>query len=750
MKLRARRRDGRLRQEVRILKGITKEIASSGKAGRWWAVGKSLEDLPRLRIQSNVITLNAALSALGNCHRWQLALRLLGGASRELRAEVQSYSICITACTRAAAPTKGRELFDELKLQLLPDLVAYAAAISAEASAGHWQQAMALFQEMTLQKLVPNVVVHSAVITAMENAAQWKLALATLAEMCTSGPQPNVVSFSAAISACEKCGRWVPAVDLFNTMQEVFVQPNTITLNGLTAAFVKDGQWRKAYRLIAAVPGLKCRTNSISHCSAILACGQGDGWTRALWSFASLGQLSLGQSVFCNNSAITACGKAWHQALHLASLLQEGMAPDVVTYGALTNALAEGTQWQLALAVLADMHGFPDSACFSAALTACEHAACWRAGLQLLEDMVVARVFDEIACTLGISMCHKAGEWRSALAVFNGLIKKQVSPGEANFGAALMACADGGAWVCAVTLLDAMMEQKLTPDCWAAGSAAHAVGQRLGPEAAYEILEKFRDRWQTKHSSIDAWQLASTIQAKVLNLASGVIALEKPAGIRTEDLVQGAACLVSRLDHPTSGVLPLPLGIEGSLPAQWLQAQFAARLVQKEYLCLCEGGSLGAVGSTGTIDSPLQTTEVSRFGRHFSRTVASSQGRSACTRFEVRERFAIRHGLEVILLRAKPITGRTHQIRVHFASIGRPLLGDLSYGLRDDSVFPDCPRLFLHCRQIQLRDLTGKSFVAECPLPTDLRDVLLLFRGGLQKTDAAQKLVPMLSALGSL
>ncbi|CAE7722664.1 rluC, partial [Symbiodinium sp. KB8] len=299
-----------------------------------------------------------------------------------------------------------------------------------------------------------------------------------------------------------------------------------------------------------------------------------------------------------------------------------------------------------------------------------------------------------------------------------------------------MACADGGAWVCAVALLDDMMQRKLTPDCWAAGSAAHAVGQRLGLEAAYELLEKLRDRWQSKHSSIDAGQLASTIEAKVLNLASGVIAFEKPAGIRTEDLVRGVACLVSRLDHPTSGVLPLPLGIEGSLPAQWLQAQFAARLVQKEYLCLCEGGSLGAVGSTGTIDSPLQTTEVSHFGRHFSRTVVSPQGRSACTRFEVRERFAIRHGLEVMLVLAKPFTGRTHQIRVHLASIGRPLLGDLSYGLRDDSVLPDCPRLFLHCRQILLRDLTGKPFVAECPLPTDLRNVLLLFRGGLQKTGA--------------
>ncbi|CAE7469505.1 unnamed protein product [Symbiodinium natans] len=568
------------------------------------------------------------------------------------------------------------------------------------------------------------VVAYSAVISAMENAAQWKLALAMLARMmCASGAQPNVVSFSAAISACEKCGQWMSATDLVSTMKDLHVQPNIVTINGVSAAFAKAGKWQKAHNLLTEAAGSKCETNIISYSSAILAYGQLSEWMGALSTFAALGQLRLKRSLFCVNSAIAACGKSWHQALNLASFAEE--RPDVVTCGALMNALAEGTEWELALTVLAEMHGSPDSACFSAGLGACEKAACWREGLQLLEDMAVARVLDEIACTLGISVCHKAGRWRDALGIFEDLANLQVRPSEANYGAALMACGEGGAWVSAIALLQDMMQKNFTPDCWAAGSAANAVRQGLGAEAANELLDKLRSRWQLTHSGMGSWELAAMIQAEMLKQATGIIAVAKPAGIRTEELVQGRVCLVSRLDHPTSGVLPLPLGSEGSLPAQWLQAQFAARLVDKEYLCLCEGPSLGAVGSTGKIDSPLQTTEVGHLGRQFSRTVVSQHGRPACTKFEVLETFAIRRGMEVMFLLAKPLTGRTHQIRVHLASIGRPLIGDLSY---DESVLPGCPRLFLHCRQIQLRDLEGQPFVAECPLPLDLTNVLVQFR----------------------
>ncbi|CAE8649412.1 unnamed protein product [Polarella glacialis] len=80
-------------------------------------------------------------------------------------------------------------------------------------------------------------------------------------------------------------------------------------------------------------------------------------------------------------------------------------------------------------------------------------------------------------------------------------------------------------------------------------------------------------------------------------------------------------------------------------------------------------------------------------------------------------------GRELMLLRMRPLTGRTHQIGVRLASIGRPLLGDLSYGATEASVLRSCPQLFLHCRRIELRDLAGKPFVAGSTLPQELEEV---------------------------
>ena len=75
-----------------------------------------------------------------------------------------------------------------------------------------------------------------------------------------------------------------------------------------------------------------------------------------------------------------------------------------------------------------------------------------------------------------------------------------------------------------------------------------------------------------------------------------------------------------------------------------------------------------------------------------------------------------------MLLRVKPVTGRTHQIRVHFAALGRPIVGDLSYGGDNGGV--RASRLFLHCQRLVLRDLAGEVVSVEAPLPSELDQIL--------------------------
>jgi 23S rRNA pseudouridine1911/1915/1917 synthase len=99
-------------------------------------------------------------------------------------------------------------------------------------------------------------------------------------------------------------------------------------------------------------------------------------------------------------------------------------------------------------------------------------------------------------------------------------------------------------------------------------------------------------------------------------------------------------------------------------------------------------------------------------------------GRDAITRYRVVESLA---GGQYALVEAEPVTGRTHQIRVHMAAIGHPVVGDATYGKRSGFV----PRQFLHAWRLAFAmPLSGRLVEFESPLPADLRLALSKLRQG--------------------
>jgi 23S rRNA pseudouridine1911/1915/1917 synthase len=124
----------------------------------------------------------------------------------------------------------------------------------------------------------------------------------------------------------------------------------------------------------------------------------------------------------------------------------------------------------------------------------------------------------------------------------------------------------------------------------------------------------------------------------------------------------------------------------------------------------------------GTVDRPI-----GRDPRERKRmSVRSAGGRAAVTHYAVRERFP-----GATLLDVSPETGRTHQIRVHLASLGHPIVGDATYGGRrkapgeTGAVLAACPRQALHAARLAfVHPVTGAPLVLEAGLPADLRSVL--------------------------
>lgn len=158
--------------------------------------------------------------------------------------------------------------------------------------------------------------------------------------------------------------------------------------------------------------------------------------------------------------------------------------------------------------------------------------------------------------------------------------------------------------------------------------------------------------------------------------------------------------LVHRLDKETSGIILVAKNLQ---TFDYLQGLFKSRDINKTYLALVDG-KLNP--NTGVIDIPLKRDMVDK-----TKFIATKFGRLAKTQYEVIEYIDGR-----TYLRVMPLTGRTHQIRVHLASIGHPVVGDKKYNPADASI-----RLFLHSHKISFLDMHGekREFVSE--LPNDLR-----------------------------
>ena len=175
--------------------------------------------------------------------------------------------------------------------------------------------------------------------------------------------------------------------------------------------------------------------------------------------------------------------------------------------------------------------------------------------------------------------------------------------------------------------------------------------------------------------------------------------------------------IVHRLDKDTSGLI---IVAKKDVARRYLQRQFKARKVKKVYVALLEGRLQPA---RGVIEAPIGRDKKRR-----KRMAVVEGGREARTAYRVIEYFHDR--VDYTLVEAEPRTGRTHQVRVHFASIGHPLAGDPVYGFRKQRL-SSLRRQFLHAQTLGF-DLPGSDEYVEltAELPDDLRVVLEELRRG--------------------
>jgi 23S rRNA pseudouridine1911/1915/1917 synthase len=168
--------------------------------------------------------------------------------------------------------------------------------------------------------------------------------------------------------------------------------------------------------------------------------------------------------------------------------------------------------------------------------------------------------------------------------------------------------------------------------------------------------------------------------------------------------------IVHRLDKDTSGLLVVA---KSDAAHRALAAQFKTHTAQRTYLAVVRGR---VRRDEGTISAPLGRHPVRR-----TRIAVVERGRPAVTRYTVLERFR-----EATLLACRLETGRTHQIRVHLAHAGHPLLGDPVYGR---ARAPEIARQALHAARLEFtHPRTGRCVICTAPLPEDFARLLARLR----------------------
>jgi len=211
--------------------------------------------------------------------------------------------------------------------------------------------------------------------------------------------------------------------------------------------------------------------------------------------------------------------------------------------------------------------------------------------------------------------------------------------------------------------------------------------------------------------------LHETADYMVLNKPPGIVVHPAPgheSGTLTQAVIEyapelggvgepGREGLVHRLDKDTSGLIVFAKNGEF---LELLQHQFKSRVIEKQYLALVDESP---PTSKGRVEAAI-----ARDPKHRQRFSVQEGGRAAETVFYIRERFK-RH----TLLELHPITGRTHQVRIHMQFLECPVVGDRIYGRRYPSL--DVERQMLHAWKMAI---PGQGDF-EAPIPEDLKDAML-------------------------
>ncbi|CAK9045149.1 unnamed protein product [Durusdinium trenchii] len=627
---------------------------------------------------------NVALGSWASGSRWKEALDLLQQTPPSRR-QLFACSAALSACGKSTAWQAALTLMKEmLAEEVHADVVCYNTLISACGKGGQWTLALEVLQEMK-RKMRPSNASYSATISACEKAFRWREALALLEE--AHAVRPQLSCFNAAISACEKCHKWQMALNIFQEISQRRQSPDRISFNACISACAGESIWTIALHLLQQMPRCQLTPGAITRSAVITACEKALQWQVVL--------KILDQPGFGRGSATE---------LHQAMWYLSKQAPSSQTQLKALQGAREATGLVDEFKVKQLVSLLRSFASMLVTDRDLFHKAA--ASLELkIEGSLQTQELANVAWAFAVSSSLSSG------SIFDSVERTLTVRGEALLADHASICTDPMARDYAEGMLGVV---------WSLNYAG-VLSQRFldfAHQTLYQLteLEGCFAMEPVRSSSINA--------GLPLLLETGDVAvLQKPAGWQVDDGHQNTAEDVSllstlvrsmtslrrfhllsdsafshgflhRLDVPTSGLI---LVAKTHRAFYDMRLQLASGLLKRDYTVLCHGF---IPEKRDEVRSPVHWWSD---GRSTSSSVGQF-GRPSITIY-----YNCSHYLgendSLCLVSIRILTGRKHQIRVHSAHIGHPVVCDERYSAektyRSDMHW--CPRSFLHRSSLQFR-----------------------------------------------
>eukprot|EP00933_Yihiella_yeosuensis_P049555 TRINITY_DN4658_c2_g1_i1.p1 TRINITY_DN4658_c2_g1~~TRINITY_DN4658_c2_g1_i1.p1 ORF type:complete len:1023 (-),score=170.74 TRINITY_DN4658_c2_g1_i1:206-3274(-) len=375
----------------------------------------------------------------------------------DLRADTYCYNAVISACGSAGQWERALSLLDEMDSPLSPDVVSYNSAITACDRGEQWQRALwLLFAEMPARSIAPNEVSFSAAVSACAQAGFVKRALRAKEKMRSQKLVPSVFLYSHLIAACEREDRWSLAKGLLHEMRKEKVQPNIVVYNHAIGACMAGNAPEEVEVILQEMQSDSVTPDVVTFGNLIK--GSRNNWVLALHYLSEMKKLDLQMpNVVSFSDTINACRKCerWQEALQLhEEMLESKLQPDVVSYGTIIDACSSASanlpgatddaqvrNWARSLRLFDEMRlkGIPenDVVCRSA-MRGCANGRCWESVLVLSEEMFSQLGLEHDAVSANIQLTALAGsrKWELAAKCIDTHIQKHnFKPDEITYAA---------------------------------------------------------------------------------------------------------------------------------------------------------------------------------------------------------------------------------------------------------------------------------------------------------------------------